>query len=88
MQSARYVISIRYPPKISALFDENNRQIVTNFASVIFNTQVKVLRNDDNLFTFINVILASLLQHKESFKGVALLENRITVILLHAADLF
>ena len=88
MQVEHDVKVIIYPPKISALFDENNRQIVTNFASVIFNTQVKVLRNDDNLFTFINVILASLLQHKKSFKGVALLENRITVILLHAADLF
>ena len=50
-----------YPPNTSAFVDDNNRQIVTKFASVLFNTQVKALKHDGHHCTFINVMLASLL---------------------------
>ena len=57
------VTAMIYPPSISEFVDENNRKIVTNFSSVIFNTQVKALRNDGHIFTFVNVMLASLLHN-------------------------
>ena len=50
-----------YPPSISAFVDENNRQIVTKFVSVLFNTKVKALMHDVHLSTFRNVMYASLL---------------------------
>ena len=75
-----------YPPKISAFVDKNNIQIVTNFASVLFKTQVKSLKHDGHLCTFINVIPASLLQHNKALKGLAVEANMITVALFQAAD--
>ena len=50
-----------YPTSISAFFDDENLQILTNFVIVIFNTQVNSFRHDDNLSKFINAILASLI---------------------------
>ena len=71
-----------YPHSISAFVDNNNRQIVTNFASVTFNTQVKELKHDGNLCTFRNVLLSLLLQNKESLKGLSVEANMVTVVLL------
>ena len=51
-----------YPPKISAFVDENKFQIVKNFVSVLLNTQLKALKHDGNLFIFVYIMLASLLQ--------------------------
>ena len=62
-QGARDTTAMIYCLNISEFVDENNHQIVKNFASVLFNTQVKSLKHDGNLSTFINVMLASLLQH-------------------------
>ena len=63
LHGARDITAIIYPPNISALVDENNRQIVTTFTSVPFNTQVKARKSDGHLCQFINVILDLLLQH-------------------------
>ena len=38
------VTAMIYSPNISAFIDENNHQTATKFASVLFNTQVKVLK--------------------------------------------
>ena len=62
--------------------DKNNRQIVTNFASVLFNTQAKALNHDGHLCTFINVMLASIMQHKKALKGLAGEANTIFIALL------
>ena len=59
-----------YPSNISAFVDYKNRQIVKNFASVLFNTQVKVLKYNGHLCTFINVMLSLLLKHNEYLKGI------------------
>ena len=75
-----------YPPNISIFVDEKNRQIVANFVSVIFNTQMKTLKHDDHICTFITGMLASLLHHKKSLKSITGEENMITVPLLKAAD--
>ena len=58
LQGARGVTAMIYPPNISAFFDKNNRQIVTNFASVLFNTQVKALKHDGHIFKFRNFMIA------------------------------
>ena len=58
---------------------------MTNFASVFFNTQVKALKHYGYLYTFRDVILASLLHHNEAFKGLSVEANMITVVLLQAA---
>ena len=75
-----------HPPNISAFSDENNRQLVMNFVSVLFNTQVKAIKHDGHLCTFKNVTLASLLQNNESLKGIPGEANMITVSLIQAAD--
>ena len=75
-----------YPPNISAFFDEHNHQIVTNFSSVPFNTQVKAVKHDGHICTFGNVILDSLLQHNKALKVLTGEANMITVALLQAAD--
>ena len=82
---ARDVTAMIYPPNVSAFVDGKNRQIVTNFASVLFNTQVKALKHDGNICTFINFILASLLHHNEALKGLSGEANMITVAFLQAA---
>ena len=41
---------------------------MTNFSIVLFNTQLKSLRHDGNLYTFINVMLPSLLHNNEALK--------------------
>ena len=55
------VTTVIYSPNISAFVDDNNRQIVTKLSSVLFNTIVKELKHDVHIFTFRNVMLASLL---------------------------
>ena len=87
MQGARDVTEIIYPPNISAFVDKNNRQTVTNFTSVLFNTQVKALKHDGHIYTFRNVMISFLLQHKEILKGLAVEANMITVALLQVVDL-
>ena len=86
MQGARGVTAMIYSPNISAFVDENNRQIVKNFASVLFNTQVKALKDDGHLSTFRNFMLDSLLHNKEAPEGLSGEANKITVALLQAAD--
>ena len=40
LQGEHGVTAMIYPTNISTFVDDNNRQIVTNLASVIFNTQL------------------------------------------------
>ena len=63
LQGARDIMAMIYPPNISAFVDK--KQIVTNFASVIFSTQVKSLKHDGNLYKFRNVLLSFLLKHNK-----------------------
>ena len=72
MQGERDVTEMIYPPNISDFVDDNNRQIVTNFSSVVFSTQVKALKHDVHIYTFINFMPDLILQHNESLKGVSL----------------
>ena len=60
--------------------------MVTNFAIVLFNTQVKALKYDGHLSTFRNIMLASLLCHHEALKVLAGEANMITVALIQAED--
>ena len=76
------VTSMVYPTKISAFFNENKGQIVTKFASVLFNTQVKSLKHDGHICTFRTGMLDLLLQHKKVLKIIAGEANMITVALL------
>ena len=82
MQGARDVTAMIYPPIVSALIDEKNRQIVKNLAILLFKTQVKALSRAVNIFTFINVMLALLMQHIESLKGLVVEVNMIKVAFL------
>ena len=43
---ARDVTAMIYPPNISSFVYDSSRKILTNFASVILNTQVKSLNSD------------------------------------------
>ena len=76
------MIAMIYTSSIPDFIDENNRQIVTNFASVLFNTQVKALKHDGQICTFINAMLASLMQHNKALKIIAVEANMITVALI------
>ena len=71
-----------YPPNILNFVYDNNRQIVTNFSSVLFNTKVKLIKHDSHLCTFITVVLDSLLQHTESLEIISVEANMITIALL------
>ena len=73
------VTEMLYPTNISSFSDDNNRQLVMNFASVRFKTQVKALKHDGHICTFIKVMLASLLQHNKYLKIIAGEEHTITV---------
>ena len=86
MQGSHDVTEMIYPPKISYFVDNNNRQIVTNFTSVLFNTQAKALMDDGHLCTFRNVILASILNHNGALKVLTTEANMITFKLLQAED--
>ena len=68
---ARGVMAITYTTNISDFVDDKNLQILTNFTSKIFNTQVKALMHDGYIFTLINVMLASLLRHNKHLKDVS-----------------
>ena len=87
LKGAHDVTKMIHPPNISAFVDENNREIVTDFESVLFNTQVKVLKHYVHICTFRNVILALLLHHNKDLKGISGEANMIIVELLQAADL-
>ena len=71
-----------YPPNISAFGDYNNRQIVTNLSSVLFNNQVKALKHDGHLCKLRTVIIDLLRQHKEVLKIILGEANMITGVLL------
>ena len=86
LQLACDVTAMIYPPNISVFVDKNNCQMVTNFAIVLFNTQVKALKYDGHLSTFRNIMLASLLCHHEALKVLAGEANMITVALIQAED--
>ena len=58
LQGEQGVTTVMYPPNISAFVDKNNRQIVTNFASVLFNKKVKALKHDGHIFKFRNFMIA------------------------------
>ena len=58
------------------------------FASVLFNTPVKALNYDGNLYTFINVILNLLLNHNKYLKGISVYTNMITVLFLQDVYIF
>ena len=70
-QGEHGAMSIIYPPNISDFVDDKNRQIVTNFVSVLFNNQVNSLKHDGNICTFRTGVLASLLNHKKYLKIIA-----------------
>ena len=71
-----------YPPNISAFVDENSRQIVKDFVIVLFNTQVKALKNDSHICTSRTGMLALLLQHNKALKIIAVEKNMITFPLI------
>ena len=82
MQGEHVLTAMVYPPNISAFVDKNSRQIVKDFVILLFNTQVKALKHDGHICTFINVMLASLLQHNNDLKIISGEANIITVALL------
>ena len=59
--------------------NNNNNNIVTNFASVLFNTQVKALRHDGHISIFRNFMFYSILHNNKSIKGVTGDNKIITV---------
>ena len=71
LQVAHDVTAMIYPPNILSFVDNNNHQIVTKFASVLFNPQSKALKHDGHLYKFRNFMLASLLQYNKYFKVLA-----------------
>ena len=81
-------MEIIYTTNISAFVDEKKLQIVKCFASVVLITQVKALRHEVNICTFINVIIVSLINHNKALNGKSGEENMITVALLQATDVF
>ena len=85
---SRNVMEIIYPPRITDFVDNNNPQIETNFASVIFKTQVKALRHDGHLCPFKFFMIASLLQHKKYLKCIVGEASMIKFSLLQSADVF
>ena len=71
---------------MSAFVDDNNRQIVTKVASVLFKTKVKTLRHYDHLFTFRNFMLDLIMHNTKALKDIEGEENMIKVALLQVAD--
>ena len=61
---------------------------MTNVKCALFNTKVKVLINDGYLCTLRNVILASLLQHNEAIKVMAVEANMKTFALIQIGYTF
>ena len=86
LQGSHDLTSMIYTPNISPFVDKNNLQIVTKFASILFNTQVKALKHDDHLSTLRNITFALLMQNNEYLKGLAGEANMITIAFLQAAD--
>ena len=84
LQESRDITAIIYPLNILSFVDENNPQIVKNFTSELFNTQVKALKYYGHIFTYRNFMLALLLQHAKALKGLAGQASMSTVALLQA----
>ena len=58
------------------------------FASALFNTQVKALKHDGHIFTFINVMLDLILNNYDNMKGISRESKMITTALLQAVYVF
>ena len=59
---------------------------MTNFSSVLFNTQAKSLKHDGHICTFRHIVLASILYHNKSLQCLSREANMITVAFLQDAD--
>ena len=68
-----------YPNIKSAFVDKNYRQSVTNFSSVLFNTNVKSKNHDDHILTFQNGTLHPIFNHNEYMKFLMRERNMIKV---------
>ena len=55
---------------------------MTNFDSVLFNTEVKALKYDGHHFTFRNCMLDSIIQHNEALKDLVVEANMINTVFL------
>ena len=82
LQGTCDVMAMIYTLNICTFVDKKNFQIVTKFASVPFNNQVKALKHDGHICTFINFMLALILQNNEAIKGLSGEAKMITVALL------
>ena len=85
-QGARDLTAMVYPHNILAFVDENNHQIVKKFESALFNTQVKALKHNGHIFTFIKVMLDLMLRYNKALKGLLGEANMINFELIQAAD--
>ena len=81
------VTTMIYPYRIFAFVDKNC-QILTYFSSVLFNTQVKELKNGGHLYTLRNFMLFSIINNNEALKGVTREAEIITVALIQAENKF
>ena len=61
---------------------------MTNFASVLFNTQVKALSNYFHISTFSNGIFSILMHHNKALIFVSGEVDMIKVALIQSADIF
>ena len=82
MKGKHGLMSMIHPPNISAFVDDKNHQIVKNFASILLDTKLKALRHDCHLYTFRNIMLASLLKQNEYTKCVEGETDMIKIALL------
>ena len=71
-----------YPTSIYYFVDDKNHQILINFVSVLFNTEVNSLRHYDHISTFRNVMLTLILHNNKYLRSVVLDSNMITVVSL------
>ena len=81
------VITMIYPPRISAFVDKNDRKIVKNVSIVLFNNQVKAFKHDGHIFTFRYDMLASFIQNNEALKVISV-EAKIIISALLQAEYF
>ena len=61
---------------------------MTNFPSVLFNTQSESLMYGGHISTFRNVILDSIMKNNKALKGCMVDSYMITVAFLQYSDLF
>ena len=81
------VMAMIYTPIIYGFVYNKNRPTVINFECIIFNTQVEALRHSGHICTFRNRMLASLLHHNKTLKGVSGEGKMRTVALIQAANI-